>query len=129
MVDLANLIGGFKFDRVVNPYIFVGVGANIAFNNGEAKSVNDAGNRLSLLWHNNKVFAAGRGGVGVNFQLCDRVLLGLEVNTNMLPDKFNSKKAGNVDWQMNALAGLTFRFGKTTKKRLLPRLLSCRCNP
>ena len=45
------------------------------------------------------------------------MLLGVEVNADMLSDKFNSKKAGNVDWQFNALAGLTFRFGKTYRKK------------
>ena len=34
----------------------------------------------------------------------------------MLSDKYNSKKAGNLDWQFNALAGFTFRFGKNYKK-------------
>lgn len=115
-VDLANWFGGFKYNRTVNPYLFVGVGGNIAFNNDEAQTIHNAGKKLSLLWTDNKFFVAGRAGVGVNFRLCDRLLLGLEVNTNMLPDKFNSKRAGNVDWQMNALAGLTFRFGKNHKK-------------
>ena len=27
-------------------------------------------------------------------------------------DKFNSKKAGNADWQFNALIGLNIKFGK-----------------
>lgn len=53
----------------------------------------------------------------MNFRLSDCVLLGVEVNADMLSDKFNSKKAGNVDWQFNALAGLTFRFGKTYRKK------------
>lgn len=119
-VDLANWIGGFKYDRLVNPYVFLGVGGNFAFNNDQAKAIHDAGNKLSLLWTGSKAFVAGRAGVGVNFRLCDRMLLGLEVNTNMLPDKFNSKKAGNVDWQMNALAGLTFRLGKNYKKSAAP---------
>lgn len=40
----------------------------------------------------------------------------MELNANMLSDKYNSKKAGNLDWQFNALAGFTFRFGKNYKK-------------
>lgn len=115
-VDLANWIGGFKYDRTVNPYVFLGVGANFAFNNGQAEGINASGKTLGLLWTGNKAFVAGRAGAGVNFRLCDRLLLGLEVNTNILSDKFNSKKAGNADWQMNALVGLTFRLGKNHKK-------------
>lgn len=115
-VDVANWLGGFKYDRLINPYVFLGVGGNIAFSNGEAKRINDAGNTLTLLWTGNKAFVAGRAGVGANVRLSDRVLIGLEMNTNMLADKFNSKKADNLDWQMNALVGLTFRFGKNYKK-------------
>lgn len=40
----------------------------------------------------------------------------MELNANMLSDKYNSKKAGNLDWQFNALAGFTFRFDKNYKK-------------
>ena len=32
-----------------------------------------------------------------------------------MSDKFNSKKAGNPDWQFNALAGFTFKFGKPSR--------------
>ena len=62
------------------------------------------------------MFVAGRLGLGVNFRLSDCVLFGVEVNANMLSDKYNSKKAGNLDWQFNALGGFTFRFGKNHKK-------------
>lgn len=120
MVDLANWIDGFKPNRLVNPYVFAGVGGNIAFNNDEAKAINDAGQKLSLLWTGGKFFVAGRAGVGVNFRVCERLSLGLEVNTNVLSDKFNSKRARNADWQMNALAGLTFRFGKKSCKSMAP---------
>lgn len=116
VVDLANWFGGFRYDRTINPYVFLGVGGNVGFNNKQAQGVNAAGYKLGLLWTGSKFFVAGRAGAGVNFRLSDCVLLGLEVNTNMLPDKFNSKKAGNADWQMNALAGLTFRLGKNHKK-------------
>lgn len=115
-LDLANAIGGYKHDRVVNPYVLLGLGGNFAFNNDEAQRVNAAGNTLTKLWTGSKVFVAARAGVGVDFRLCERLLLGLEVNTNMLPDKFNSKKGANLDWHTNALLGLTYRFGKCSKK-------------
>lgn len=43
-------------------------------------------------------------------------MFGVELNGNILSDKYNSKKAVNLDWQFNALAGFTFRFGKNYKK-------------
>lgn len=115
-LDLANLFGRFNPVRTVNPYLFAGVGVNGAFDNDEANALNDKGYTLGNIWSGSKAFVAGRLGVGVDFRLSNCVLLGVEVNTNMLSDKFNSKKAGNLDWQFNALAGLTFRFGGNRKK-------------
>lgn len=51
--------------------------------------------------------------MGANFRLNDHVAINLELNANMLSDKFNSKKGRNADWQFNALAGLTFTLGKS----------------
>lgn len=115
-VDLANWFGGFKYNRTLNPYVLLGFGGNVAFNNGQAREMNEAGYLMGNLWTGHKYFAVGRGGIGVNARLSDHVLLGVEVNSNMYSDKYNSKKASNVDWQINALAGLTIRFGKNYKK-------------
>ena len=117
MLDLANLFGRFNPVRTVNPYLFAGVGVSGAFDNDEANAICDKGYAMENVWSGGKVFVAGRLGAGLNFRLSDCVLLGVEVNADMLSDKFNSKKAGNVDWQFNALAGLTFRFGKTYRKK------------
>lgn len=115
-LDLANLFGRFNHRRTVNPYLFAGVGVNGAFDNDQANALNDQGYTLQNVWSDSKVFVAGRLGVGVDFRLSDCVSVGVELNTNMLSDKYNSKKAGNLDWQFNALAGFTFRFGKNYKK-------------
>lgn len=42
--------------------------------------------------------------------------INIEGNANILSDKFNSKKAGNSDWQFNALVGLNIKFGKGYKE-------------
>lgn len=115
-LDLANLFGRFNHRRTVNPYLFAGVGVNGAFDNDEANALNAQGYELKNIWSDSKVFVAGRLGVGVNFRLSDCVLLGVELNTNMLSDKYNSKASSCIDWQFNALAGFTFRFGKNYKK-------------
>ena len=111
-LDLANLFGRFNPRRTVNPFLFAGVGLNGAFDNDEANALNDSGYRLGNIWSGSKVFVAGRLGLGVNFRLSDCVLFGVEVNANMLSDKYNSKKAGNLDWQFNALGGFKVQ-GKT----------------
>lgn len=112
-LDLANLFGKFNYRRTVNPYLFAGVGVNGAFDNGEANALDNQGYALQNVWSGSKVFVAGRLGLGVDFRFSDCVSFGVELNTNMLSDKYNSKKAGNLDWQFNALAGFTFRFGTT----------------
>ena len=48
----------------------------------------------------------------MDFRICDAVAFNLEGNANALSDHFNSKKAGNADWQFNILAGVSIRFGK-----------------
>ncbi len=112
VLDLANLFGGFRHDRVVNPYIFAGVGALYAFNNKQAAPYSEL---LEYYWDGGKFFVPGRAGLGVDFRLGDVVSLGLEGNTFFLSDKFNSKKAENVDWQFNLLAGIKFTLGGNTR--------------
>ena len=112
ILDLAGVFGGFNHKRVVSPYILAGVGAGYGFNNEQAAPYKD---QLEYYW-DSKIFApVGRAGLGIAFRLGECVSLGIEGNTNILSDKFNSKKAENVDWQFNVLAGLSFRFGKNTR--------------
>ena len=112
ILDLAGVFGGFNHKRVVSPYILAGVGAGYGFNNEQAAPYKD---QLEYYW-DSKIFApVGRAGLGIDFRLGECVSLGIEGNANILSDKFNSKKAENVDWQFNVLAGLSFRFGKNTR--------------
>ena len=112
VLDLAEAFGGFNHKRVVSPYILAGVGAGYGFNNEQASAYKDI---LEYYW-DSKLFAPiGRAGLGVDFRLGECVSLGIEGNTNILSDRFNSKRADNVDWQFNVLAGLSFRFGKNTR--------------
>ena len=115
--DIANCLGGFNHKRFFNPYLFAGIGVNIAFNNDDAVALNEAGNKLQYLWDDTKAFVAGRLGVGMDFRICDAVAFNLEGNANALSDHFNSKKAGNADWQFNILAGVSIRFGKGYTKK------------
>ncbi len=112
VLNLGSLFGGFKHDRVVNPYIFAGVGAIYAFNNEQAAPYKEM---LEYYWEGGKFFVPGRAGLGIDFRLGKAVTLGLEGNTFVLSDHFNSKKAENVDWQFNLLAGLKFAIGGNTR--------------
>ena len=112
ILDLAGVFGGFNHKRVVSPYLLAGVGAGYGFNNKQAAAYKEV---LEYYWDNKFFAPVGRAGLGIDFRLGECVSLGIEGNTNVLTDKFNSKKAENVDWQFNVLAGLSFRFGKNTR--------------
>ena len=111
MLDLSSMFGGFNHRRVANVYVFAGFGAIGAFKNDQAIALAET-YTFDYLWTGSKFFAAGRFGAGIDFRCSDRVSLGIEANANVMSDKFNSKQAGNADWQMNLLAGITYRFGK-----------------
>ena len=112
ILDLAGVFGGFNHKRVVSPYLLAGVGAGYGFNNEQAAAYKE---ELEYYWDSKMFAPIGRAGLGVDFRLGECVSLGLEGNANILTDRFNSKKADNVDWQFNVLAGLSFRFGKNTR--------------
>lgn len=116
MLNLSNLFCKFNPERVFDFYGFLGLGLNHAFDNDEAVSLAAKGADMQYLWNDSKNSFAGRGGLGLNIRLSDYVGLNIEGNANVLTDKFNSKKAGNLDWQFNALVGLTIKFGKGYKK-------------
>lgn len=121
MLDLGNLFGGYKHNRVFNPYVFVGGGAAYGFNNGanQVKTVVPS-EYFGYLW-DKMVSPVGRGGIGASIRLSDAIAIVLEANANVLSDRFNSKNAGNPDFQFNALAGLKINLGKPyTKKAPAP---------
>lgn len=118
VLDLASLIGGFKHDRVFSPYLFAGIGGAYGFDNKEAAAYHnaDAGS-LPYYWENIPL-VVGRFGAGADFWVSEKVALGIEANGNFYSDKFNSKQATKdllADWQINLLAGVTFRLGDNTR--------------
>ena len=116
-LNLAQLLG-YKHDRVFNPFVFLGGGVAYGFKNG-ANNITKTNPKeyFAYLWEKNMVTPVARVGLGADFRLSDAVALTLEVNENVLSDKFNSKKVGHPDFQFNALAGLKINFGKTTRPR------------
>jgi len=125
-IDLTNWIGGYK-KRLCGVGLIAGIGANVAFNNDEANDVNTqmrvdhgfpAGSDvayLRYLWDDTKVRMVGRFGAFLDFHVCPRLDIGIEVTANTLSDHYNSKRAGNSDWYINGLAGLKVHLGKLTK--------------
>ncbi len=114
-IDIINI---FKYGpkRILNPYIFVGGAIYDRFKVGDVAS------------H----FGAGvRGGAGLNVRLSDLVTLSLELQDNMLGNKFNTlddnwiyggtylnwKKPFQWDDNFTALAGLKFNIGANNKRK------------
>lgn len=116
MADLSTLFCGFNPKRVFNGYLFAGAGLNRGFDNDEANALDTRTHELEYLWQEGKFLATGRFGLGCDLRLNDRISINLEANANALSDKFNSKKAGNCDWQLNALVGLSIKLGKSYTK-------------
>ena len=99
-------------------YAFAGVGGALGFHNSEAVALAARGCDFEKLWTGKKFFPAGRVGAGVDIKVGRRVAINLEVNANMLPDKFNSKKGSTFDWQFNGLVGVTYSFGSAARKEI-----------
>lgn len=117
VINLSNLIGGYKPDRLIDLNLIAGVGANIAFNNDDAVKASAAlvsqdAAPLELLWDGTKARFVGQFGLGLDFNVSEHVAVGLEVMANVLPDGYNSKRAANADWYFNGLVGVKYTFGK-----------------
>lgn len=129
--DLVNLFGGFNPERKVGAGLFAGIGMNIAYNNDRANAVNAAlrdkvyealpagqrPNPLGNIWEGTKVRFLGQFGVFADYAVSSRVKLGLELQANVLPDGYNSKKAPNADWYFNGLVGVKYTFGPSSRKQ------------
>ncbi len=61
-----------------------------------------------------------RLGMQFNYNLSDNLALGLEIDGNMKNDEFNLKRNYDPDFQVQALLGLTFKFGQKKAPKSVP---------
>ena len=92
VLNLSNLFCKFNPERTLDLYAFLGLGANYAFNNDEAIALANKGAEMQYLWNDSKISIAGRGGLGLNIRLSEKVGLNLEANANTLSDKLTQRK-------------------------------------
>ena len=127
--NISNLISGVNPNRFFTFGAFAGLGANIAWGNGEAATANaqilaasgyTQGDALEYLWDGTKTRFVLQAGLTGDFKINDKLAVTLEVSANTLNDKYNSKKAKNWDWYFNALAGLKINFGPTYSTKFIP---------
>lgn len=118
--DICGIFSGYRAGRSLSPYLFAGVGVNGGFNNSEANSLSGRFPEDNLLWSGRSILPAGRFGVGTGIRITDAVHFNVEVNANILGDRFNSKRGSAVDWQLGALAGFTFNIGLKKGRKAEP---------
>ncbi|MCF0168187.1 MAG: OmpA family protein [Bacteroidales bacterium] len=112
--DLCNLFSDYKY-HVVNPYAFIGFGANYRFGNDEANAIAANFPKDNYLWSDGTICPAGRLGIGIDFKVTPSFAITLEGVSNYLSDHFNSKigSISKLDHQIQMLAGLKFFPGAT----------------
>ena len=136
--NVSNAVAGFNPKRVFNFSIFGGIGANIGWGNDEAGELRTkmlaeyAGvpsymkgfdyEPFELYWDGSKVNFQAQFGAMADFRLTENVALNLEFGANVLPDNWNSKKAGNAEWYFTALAGVKINLGKNYTERIVEPL-------
>lgn len=134
--DMTNILGGYDPKRLCDANIFGGIGANIAFNNGEAEKINNAWTAahggimmLQNIWGGTKGRFVAQFGADVNFNITRNLAIGIELQANVLPDTYNSKKAPNADWYFNGLIGLRYSFGSKYTKNVRTIEAPAPCEP
>ena len=115
-LNLTPLFLGSDPERKSRAYAFAGLGAAYSFNNDDAvEASNRYGVDFEKLWQKSRWNLAVRAGLGYEYAVTENIAIGAEVNANMLPDHFNSKrgKNDNRDWHFNALLGVKFTLGRS----------------
>ena len=117
-LDWSSAIFGYRKDRPVTVYSFVGGGVAIGLENQKAKDL-AATEYFKEVWDPIKLFGCVRPGLGLDIRLSDRVALNLECDAHFLPETFNSRVCENnlgFDVHLALLGGLKFNLGGKPKK-------------
>ena len=118
LMNLTNIINPTRSSDKFDWVLLAGFGVNYGWDFDEFNTQNNALaiNPNPYLCGTKHSTFNSRLGMQFNYNLSDRLALGLEVDGNMKNDEFNLKRNYNPDFQVQALIGLTFKFGKPAKK-------------
>lgn len=108
MLNLSNLIGGYRHDRFLNIWPFIGGGVHMGVENLGKQHYADA-------WEPVSFFPGFRTGINIEFRISNQVSASIEGNCNFIKDKFNSRIDNRLDSQLGMLAGLKLKLGKGHK--------------
>lgn len=118
--SLVDAVGCRRAGRRWDCRLFVGGGVNVAFDNDDARRLAARGDAaFEKLWRGTRVAPVVRGGIDVRWRVARRIALTVEANTNILDDKFNSKRGrhDNLDNQSHLLAGVQICVGRSRGRR------------
>ena len=118
MVNLTNVFMPKEHLYPVNFYLIGGVGLTYAWDNDDLKElmVYAKDKNLYHAWDDDRLVHNFRAGLQMEANLAKNVSLNLEVTANNMADRFNSKVNHRGDWQVQAMAGITFKFGYKKKE-------------
>ena len=112
-LDWSSAIFGWRPDRPVSVYSFVGAGLAVGLENKKANEL-AATEYFGALWQPVKSFWSIRPGLGLDLRLTDRIALNLECDAHFYPETFNSRicesKLG-FDVHVAVLGGLKINLG------------------
>ena len=118
MVNLTNIIMPKDHVYPVNFYLIGGVGLTYAWDNDDLKKLmkyaKDDKN-LYHAWDDDRLVHNFRAGLQIEANVAKHVGINVELTANNMQDRFNSKVNHHGDWQIQAMAGLTFKFGFKNK--------------
>ena len=119
LLNMSNIISPNRTCDKLDWVLLAGFGVNYGWDFDEFKDMNRAlyfvqnpepcGTKHST--YNTRI------GTQLNLNLGRSLALGLEVDANMKSDEFNLKRNYAPDFQVQALIGLTYKFGKPARKR------------
>lgn len=119
LLNLSNIICPTKGKHWFNAILVGGVGLSYAWDNDDHAILRDEVgiNTNPMAWEDDRLVHNFRVGMLFEANVTRHIGINLEVNANNLHDRFNSKQNNHGDWQVTAMAGVTFKFG--FKKRSL----------
>ena len=122
MLNLTNIIMPKEHLYPINFYLIGGVGLTYAWDNDDLKEIMKYAKDQNLYhaWDDDRLVHNFRAGMQIEANVAKRVGINVEVTANNMHDRFNSKVNGRGDWQLQAMAGLTFKFGFKKKPAPAP---------
>ena len=116
LLNLCTMFGKEDYYRL-NVYLIGGIGLNYAWENDDLIK---SGYASPFAWKKDQLSHNARIGAMLDYNLSKHWSANLEVNANALSDRYNSQRHSSEDWQINALVGLTYKFGFSKKVHTAP---------